>query len=281
LIVDPVFSNVAFAKDKDKDKDSDKGKKGLRHRVDALETGAADLQNQINTIELTPGPIGPQGPQGDAGLTGPQGPQGPEGQVGFQGTQGETGPQGPAGPAGNVIETLQALGFVKTVFVTSAVYTGNLGGVIGADAICQAHANAINSIVPPGTYKAWLAGGAQDAPATTFKQHQFPYVRSDGKTIATSWSDLTDGQILNSIRVAENGNWIPVSQSTVAWTNVNLDGHARDSTAFRTCGDWTSDAASFSNRGYSGNLGRVDKLWTQNLGSKACSSKRHLYCFQQ
>ncbi len=90
LISDFAFTSIAFAKkgDKDKDKDSDKGKKGIKHRVNALESQTTELQTQIDTIELTPGP------QGDTG------PQGPEGQVGFQGPQGDPGPQGPPGPAG-------------------------------------------------------------------------------------------------------------------------------------------------------------------------------------
>ena len=54
----------------------------------------------VETIELTPGPIGPAGsagetgPQGPIGETGPQGPQGPVGPAG------EVGPQGPQGPVG-------------------------------------------------------------------------------------------------------------------------------------------------------------------------------------
>jgi len=136
---DSAFTSIAFAqKKKDKDKDDDKGKKkGIRHRVDALETQTTDLQNQIDTIELTPGPqgdTGPQGPQGlpgadgatgpqgatgpagpqgntglqgVAGATGPQGDTGLQGQVGFQGPQGDTGPQGPAG-------TVDVFNFVLT-----------------------------------------------------------------------------------------------------------------------------------------------------------------------
>jgi hypothetical protein len=49
------------------------------------------LQQQIDTIALTPGP---QGLQGEPGLAGPIGPQG------LQGPQGEIGPVGPAGPQG-------------------------------------------------------------------------------------------------------------------------------------------------------------------------------------
>jgi hypothetical protein len=100
LISDPTFSNVAYAKkgDDDKDKDKDRGrKKGLRHRVDALETGATDLQTQINTIELIPSPIGPQGV---AGPTGSQGPAGANGSNGAQGLKGDTGLTGAQGVQG-------------------------------------------------------------------------------------------------------------------------------------------------------------------------------------
>jgi len=110
---DSAFTSIAFAqKKKDKDKDDDKGKKkGIRHRVDALETQTTDLQNQIDTIELTPGPQGDTGPQGPQGLpgadgaTGPQGatgPAGPQGDTGLQGVAGATGVQGDTGPAGAV-----------------------------------------------------------------------------------------------------------------------------------------------------------------------------------
>lgn len=60
----------------------------------------ADLQSQIDTIELTPGPEGPQGPPGPQGPQGDPGPAGPQGAPGPQGPQGFQGDQGPQGPAG-------------------------------------------------------------------------------------------------------------------------------------------------------------------------------------
>jgi hypothetical protein len=107
LIADPTFSSVAFAqsgKKKDKDKDSDKGKKGIKHRVDALE-------QELANIELTPGPqgeTGAQGPQGDTGATGAagavgaEGPQGPQGDTGATGAAGAVGAEGPQGPQGDI-----------------------------------------------------------------------------------------------------------------------------------------------------------------------------------
>jgi hypothetical protein len=70
--------------------------------VSSLNLGGEDLavlleqlEQQIATIELTPGPQGPQGPQGVAGATGPAGPAGATGPTGPAGPQ---GPQGPPGP---------------------------------------------------------------------------------------------------------------------------------------------------------------------------------------
>lgn len=55
------------------------------------------VDQEIQQIELQPGPVGPQGIQG---LTGPQGPQGPQGEVGPQGPAGIDGLDGVVGPIG-------------------------------------------------------------------------------------------------------------------------------------------------------------------------------------
>ena len=51
----------------------------------------------------------------------------------------------------------------KTVFVTSASSNGNIGGLAGADEKCQMEADGPDSIVPSGTYLAWLSDGT-DSP---------------------------------------------------------------------------------------------------------------------
>lgn len=59
-------------------------------------TGAIDnLQEQIDNIQLIPGPTGPQGVIGPQGVTGPQGATGADSTV--PGPQGSTGPQGATG----------------------------------------------------------------------------------------------------------------------------------------------------------------------------------------
>lgn len=82
---------------------------------DSVWDAIQNLQNQFNSIELTPGPtgeIGPIGPQGPQGATGPIGPQGPVG---------ATGSQGLPGPAlGGINKDL--------IYVVSSDYTSVLTG---------------------------------------------------------------------------------------------------------------------------------------------------------
>lgn len=77
----------------------------------------------------------------------------------------------------------------KTVFVTSATFSGNLGGLTGADDKCQAAADGPASIVPPGTYIAWLSTSVKDAidrlPANTSG-----YFLPSGKKVADSTTDV-------------------------------------------------------------------------------------------
>ena len=69
----------------------------LQQQVQTLQGQAAGLQNQINTIQLKPGPPGPAGPAGPTGATGAIGPAGPGGPTGPIGPAGPAGPQGPSG----------------------------------------------------------------------------------------------------------------------------------------------------------------------------------------
>src|SRR3990172_1109169 len=75
-------------------------KGGLPAEAAARKTADEDLQNQLNNIQLTPGPPGPQGEPGPAGPQGPQGEVGLQGVPGSQGTQGEPGPVGAIGSQG-------------------------------------------------------------------------------------------------------------------------------------------------------------------------------------
>lgn len=76
-----------------------------------VNTTIVQLQRNVSTLALIPGPTGPLGPTGSAGVQGPAGPagiQGLAGAVGAQGPAGTVGAPGPAGPATGVSGTIVA-----------------------------------------------------------------------------------------------------------------------------------------------------------------------------
>ena len=66
---------------------------------DALWEAVQNLQEQIDNIEILPGP---EGPQGEPGPSGPPGPTGEPGPQGIQGIQGPTGAPGAGGDLSSV-----------------------------------------------------------------------------------------------------------------------------------------------------------------------------------
>ena len=106
-----------------------------------------------------------------------------------------------------------------TVFTTSTFHQGNLNGLAGADAICNARAAEASL---PGIYMAWLADQT-GSPSTRFVQSTVPYVLTDGATVANSYNALvTDGTLLHAIDRDESG--VMVSGGGLGgfgnWTNV-------------------------------------------------------------
>jgi len=112
----------------------------------------------------------------------------------------------------------------RTVFVTSANFSSNLGGLTGADAKCQAEADGPASIVPAGTYWAWLSDGT-DSPNTRFTKSSHPYKLPDGTKIAEDFTDLTDGSILHAINIDPTGQPIGYQQYWRAQTPMAQPSH--------------------------------------------------------
>ena len=91
-----------------------------------------------------------------------------------------------------------------TVFVTSTTHAGNFGGLDGADAICQARAESLVSMAPPGAYKAWLSTSAASS-AARLTHATVPDRLVDGTIVANNWTDLTDCDLQAPINRRENG----------------------------------------------------------------------------
>jgi hypothetical protein len=209
----------------------------------------------------------------------------------FAGAGGAAGSGGAAGQGGAAGAGGSGGSAFKLVFVSSQLYDGNLGGLVGADAKCQSLASAAGLV---GTFKAWLSDTNTSA-ASRLTQHSGPYQRVDGVVVADSWSDLTDGALKAPIRKDEKGNEGPTagnsllalqSLNTGVWTFTKVDGErfttAADPFFKPPCNDWTSTMGSWTAQG--GDFTVTDGFWTQH-GNVAvpdwCAEKAALYCFEQ
>jgi cysteine-rich repeat protein len=166
----------------------------------------------------------------------------------------------------------------KRVFVTSTLHDGDLGGLAGADAICNTRAQEANL---PGTYMAWVSTDAPNGtPATRFTQSTQAYVRTDGVTVANDWSDLVDGSLDNPINVTETGEAPPLGNVTcgqndpTAWTGTSADGTLQGN---YTCNNWTDTAGS----ALWGRTTVTNVDWSQWCAGGPCNWVATLYCFQQ
>jgi hypothetical protein len=157
------------------------------------------------------------------------------------------------------------------VFLTSTEHDGNLGGLAGADRICQRLAAAAN-LPGAASFMAW-ASDASASPATRFPTKSTgPYWRVDGTTIADSWADLTDGGLDAPINVTETG---ATGVTSRVWTHTAPNGtRATDRTD--ACDNWTVNFGG----GREGQSDLIDGGWTY-YRDISCRNQRRLYCFQQ
>jgi len=160
------------------------------------------------------------------------------------------------------------------VFVTSVSFNGNLGGLTGADAICQAEADGPASVVPAGTYLAWLSDGT-DSPDTRFAKSSHPYMLPGGAKIAEDFADLTSGSIRHALDIDPTGEPLGL---TYYWTGTNPDGTTTQ--YFRTCDGWTADPVT-NFYGMAGSVRRGFSLWSSGFAQSDCNNRRRLVCFQQ
>ncbi len=158
----------------------------------------------------------------------------------------------------------------KTVFITSATVTGDLGGIPGADALCNSLA-AASSL--PGIYKAWLSDSTS-SPATAFTK-DYMYVLPDGTTIvADNWADLTYWGPIDDIDQTESGSEVT---NVLVMTNTNPDG---TTDIDQPCQDFTSAS---ENEFLTLGINFSGSQWTVYATGPCLSTfyTYHLYCFEQ
>ena len=162
----------------------------------------------------------------------------------------------------------------RTVFVTSVSFNSNLGGLTGADDKCQAQADGPASVVPSGTYLAWLSDGI-DSPDTRFTKSAHPYVLPDGTKIAEDYADLTDGSILHAINIDTTGESVGLKEF---WTATNADGTTAPESV--TCTGWKTDPLPY-HKGMHGQTNLTTSSWSTIHANDSCRTSSRLLCFQQ
>ncbi len=256
--------------------------------------------NGTDGTDGTDGDKGDKGDKGDPGTNGTDGATGNDGRncwdldgdgitdrdedINSDGVWNASDCQGPVGvspnqicPEGSQMIGIDVVGHIicnyKIVFISSESYTGNLGGLSGADDKCQALATTAGL---PGKYKAWMSDDTSSA-SDRLNHSATPYVQPNGEIIiAKNWEDLTDGFLLNLIDINEKGELI---RFWMVWTGTLYDGVGSNFNCdnWKEEGTWPTEQAwglhgdpMFGSMGY----------WS-NSDISECTRRAPIYCIQQ
>jgi hypothetical protein len=160
-----------------------------------------------------------------------------------------------------------------TFFVTSAGpgKGGDLGGLAGADAHCQALAQAVGA--GNKTWRAYLStnarGGANPVQARD-RIGNGPWKNAKGVVIATSVADLhsDNNKIGKETAFNEKGEAVKVTGDTPLMhdilTGSDKDGHAFPANMDLTCGNWTSSGPGVAMLGHVDRTGLPPVAGSQN-----------------
>jgi hypothetical protein len=168
----------------------------------------------------------------------------------------------------------------KAIFVSSSEHTGALGGLEGADGICQGLADA-SIIVPEGEYVALLSDDDIHASARLTPSIG-PYVRPDGVPVAENFAALfgtgrgASRFLINQPNVDESGF---NAANPETWTGTLSTGIARGG-ADRNCMNWTVGDVVTSEEGWVGVNNAVFDGWI-DIFQRKCDVPSHIYCVQR
>jgi hypothetical protein len=168
-----------------------------------------------------------------------------------------------------------------TFFVTSTG-TGqgaNLGGLSGADALCEQRAASVGAAGPGRTWRAYLSTSGSGAVNARDRIGNGPWQNAKGVVVATSVADLhsANNKLSKQNSVSEKGDVIsgrgdPVNMHDIL-TGSTADGRAIQG-ADQTCNNWTSSGAGTAMLGHHDRIGLRDddasKSWNASHPSKGC-----------
>lgn len=151
----------------------------------------------------------------------------------------------------------------KTLFLSSATYDGNLGGLAGADAKCQALADSAQL---QGTYRAWLSSSTIDAVSRMTPSNK-RYLLPDGTKVADNLEDLADGSLDHALNVHETG--VAAAGNPEVWTGWD----------YYHCADWSSNSS--STYGFVGIASAANGTWHYRYAQFCSRTNVRLYCIEQ
>jgi len=151
------------------------------------------------------------------------------------------------------------------IFVTNQTFTGNIGGLSGADKKCQEAAGCA------GYRGTWIALLSTETIYAGERLPKTEFVNMDGKRVAKNHIDISDGSLINPI-LNEYGE----ETKHVAWTGS----YAYPFLIYTeiACNDWTSSAESI--RGTAGNANMTNFEWMEWNYVQSCAKKASLYCIR-
>lgn len=167
-------------------------------------------------------------------------------------------------------------------FITSAGSGdgANLGGLAGADRICQARAQAVGAGSRP--WRAYLSAGARPGtPAVNARDRigSGPWYNANGVPVAMSVADLhsSSNKLSKENSLTETGAVVNGRGDTPNRHDI-LTGSQADGTAFageqdRTCGNWTSNGEGSAQVGHHDRQGggADPTSWNSAHPSRGCS----------
>jgi hypothetical protein len=156
------------------------------------------------------------------------------------------------------------------VFVTSAEYNGNLGGIDKADGKCDLQASNAGL---RGSWLAWLSADDDTNAADRITDGEYQLL--DGTVVTNDKADLTDGTLDHPINIDPNGN---VIDGVEVWTGTSALGTLEGRTCRTDLDSWRS-VGDGEAEGQVGDSSLADAAWT-SAGEASCSEvSKHLYCF--
>ena len=184
-----------------------------------------------------------------------------------------------------------------TFFMTStgSGQGANLGGLSGADALCEQRAASVGAAGSGRTWRAYLSTSGANAVNARDRIGSGPWQNAKGVVVATSVADLhsANNKLSKQNSVSEKGDVISGRGDTPNKHDV-LTGSSPDGRALpgdMTCNNWTNSGSGTAMVGHHDRQGLRDdepsKSWNSSHPSKGCSQDNLkatggdglIYCF--